>query len=324
MKKIIAFLCMICFLPVTIISANDTVIVGGDSIGIEGDYDGVYISGTYQFSIDNKKIDPSQNIHVNDLLVEMDGKKIDCLEQFTSILNTFRNKENKISVVVIRNGKLKHTEIISKYENNTAICGLYLKEKLLGIGTLTFYNPDTKKYAALGHSLSDVDNQYLQHGNIYSSQIVSIKKASDKEIGDKNGEIQFDQLMGTIEKNTEIGIYGSYSVDTNSHKKMEIAEPKEIHQGSAYFLTVIDSNRIEAFEITIDTIDYAHLNESKSISFSVNDERLKEKTGGIIHGISGSPIIQDGKIIGAITHVSMQDPTSGYAIYIGNMMAETN
>lgn len=322
MKKIIVFLLMIFIFPISIVEANEYVYLGGDSIGIEGEYEGVYVSGTYRFSIEDKTIDPSTEIMVSDLIIAIDDKTVNSLEDFINILKQYKDVYNDVEITLIREGKSHKSHLIFKNEKDKITCGLYLKEKVLGIGTMTFYTPENHIYGALGHPITNDINAYIQKGNIYAANIENIEKAKTNKIGDKLGNIDYSKPIGNIKANTEVGIYGIYKADINQKDEIEIASIDEIKLGKASFLTVINNQKIESFDIEITDINKNLLDTNKAISFTVIDENLLKTTGGIIHGMSGSPIIQNGKLVGAVTNVLVNDPTKGYGIFIENMLEE--
>lgn len=322
-KKIVVFLFVCFFFPLctSIILADDNLVLGGDSIGVEGEYSGVYVSGTYQFTIDEEVIKPEENIHTHDLIISVNGQEITDLASFKEAVSTYSEKRNEIPIIVLRENKKVDTTLITSYDANQF--GLYLKEKTLGIGTLTFYNPDTNEYAALGHSISENDYDYMQHGKIYDASISNIKKAEKNNPGEKNGNINYENEIGDINKNINFGIYGTYYNELSDKQILSSASIDEISVGKAVFYTTIEGNKIEPFEIEITNINKDNIEDEKGIAFKVSDKKLIEKCGGIIHGMSGSPIVQNNKIIGAITHVKVDDPLSGYGILIMNMVEET-
>lgn len=317
MKKIIVFILAFIIMPVGIVYANESVYIGGGSIGISANYEGLYISGTYPFDSSNGKIDPSNNLRIKDLIIKVNHNNITSLNSFQSAIDEYREEYNEIAITIIRDNKEMESTLLTTFKNNQAVCGLYLKEKVLGVGTLTFYNPETQIYGALGHPITNEGNDYLQDGEIYDSSITSITPSTNEVAGNKNGNINYNEKIGDITKNNEMGIYGKY-LETINSEKLEIADEEELHLGEAYFYTVIENENVEKFSIQITNIQN-DLSQQKGIEFKVTDKDLLNRCGGIIHGMSGSPIVQDGKIIAAVTHVINEDPTMGYAIYIETM-----
>lgn len=196
----------------------------------------------------------------------------------------------------------------------------------LGVGTITFYEPETKEFAALGHGILDVDTSKLidiGKGELVTSKIVSIVKGENGKPGEIKGSIENGTSIGEINKNTFFGIYGKINNSTplniNTKNAIEVANRNEIKTGEASILCTLDDKGPQEYKINIDKIYYNNNTNNKSMLIRVTDEKLIEKTGGIIQGMSGSPIIQNGKFIGAITHVLVNDSKEGYAVF-GDMM----
>lgn len=196
----------------------------------------------------------------------------------------------------------------------------------LGVGTITFYEPETKEFAALGHGILDVDTNKLINigkGELVTSKILSITKGENGKPGEIKGSIENGTTIGEINKNTLFGIYGKINnlvgLNINVNKVYEVATRNEIKTGEASILCSLDDSGPQEYKINIDKIYYNNNSNNKSMLISVTDEKLIEKTGGIIQGMSGSPIIQNGKFIGAVTHVLVNDSTEGYAVF-GDMM----
>lgn len=314
MKKIIAIILVLITLPTSIIYASEEVILGGDSVGIEAKYDGLYISGTYSISDDKNTYDNNKTLRNGDVLIAIEGKRITDLNTFNTIIQSYKETQT-LNVTIIRNQSYLDTTMQIVYKDKVE-SGLYLKEKTSGIGTMTFYNPKNNMYACLGHAISSNNNEQLQQGNIYTSSISNIQKAQEHKTGEKIGKIHYEQKIGEITINSNIGVYGIYNEIFSDQPRVLTAENNEIQIGKASFYTVIENNLIEKFEIEITNVN---INE-KTFEFKVIDSKLIERCGGIIHGMSGSPIIQDGKLVGAVTHVLVNDSTRGYGIFIENML----
>lgn len=198
-------------------------------------------------------------------------------------------------------------------------------------GTLSFYMPSSKKYGALGHGISDYDVKELidiESGTLNLASILDIKKGLKNSPGEIKGLLNDDVKIGTIEKNNENGIYGVFEDTSNyfkGRKEVLVASKNEIELGKAYVVCTVDKDNVpKEYEISIENISSNPNVSSKGMIIKVTDEELLSKTGGIIQGMSGSPIIQNGKFIGAITHVYVNDPTKGYAIFADTMLKEAN
>lgn len=204
--------------------------------------------------------------------------------------------------------------------------GLWVRDDIAGIGTLTFVTKD-QDYGALGHGVNDVDTGELlkiDTGSIYETQITGISKGKRGTPGEVTGLIQFRQsaYLGTIGENGVNGIYGKLEQlpdALESVGEIPVGYKQEIKQGSAQIICSVEGTRT-AYEIEIESVDYHPREANKGIRYRVVDEHLLAATGGIIQGMSGSPIIQNGRLIGAVTHVFVDDPTRGYGIFIENML----
>ena len=229
------------------------------------------------------------------------------------------NKDKMVlKIGYLRNNILKYTNLTLKKDiNNVYKTGLYVKDSITGIGTLTFIDPSTNKYGALGHSITDSKTNVkfeIKEGKIFKALVSSIDRSIDNQTGEKNAKFYFDTNYGTIEKNLETGIFGTYQKKYDNSNTLSIASIDEIKGGDAIIKTMLDDNIVRDFKINILSID--KISETKNILFEITDQELLKKTGGIVKGMSGSPIIQNGKIIGAVTHTVISDNTKGYGISI--------
>ena len=196
----------------------------------------------------------------------------------------------------------------------------------LGVGTATFYEPETNKCCALGHAITDVDTGEIvniSNGELMSTNIVAIIKGKKGSPGQIKGTIENGEELGDVEKNTAFGLYGKITkatkLDLNNEDALEVALREEIKEGEAEIICELENGKKEKYSIKIEKIYTSNSHDNKSMLIKITDDRLIEKTGGIIQGMSGSPIIQNGKFIGAVTHVLVQNPTEGYAVF-GDML----
>jgi len=230
---------------------------------------------------------------------------------------------NKINITVLRNKKEETYSFNLINKNGVYKTGLYVKDSISGIGTLTYIDPETKIYGALGHEIiesNSLTSVEVRTGSIFESEVTSIDRSSVGNAGTKNAKFYSNNKYGTVNKNTVSGIYGLYTKELPNIKPLEVGLAEDIKVGKATIYTVLEGEKIEEFEINITDINLK--SEIKNISFEVIDERLKDKTGGIVQGMSGSPIIQDNKIFGAVTHVIINNPNTGYGIFITTMLEE--
>ncbi len=211
---------------------------------------------------------------------------------------------------------------------NTYKLGLWVKEDAVGIGTLSFVNATTKRFGSLGHSINDSETNEcikVSGGNIYESKILGIKKGKSGKAGELIGTFNRENVIGTVDKNCEYGVYGFVdSVETITKNKtaVDIGGRLSAKPGKAQILTCLDGDEIKAYDIEIIKTNFQSACNEKSMVLRVTDKNLIAKTGGIVQGMSGSPIIQDGKLIGAVTHVFVNDATKGFGIYIDWMLEQ--
>lgn len=299
-----------------------SLIPGGDSIGIKLDYQGVVITGGYAIEIDNKSYNPiSDDFQVGDLITAIDDQKVTCIEDLTYVI---KNKTDDLTydLTIKRGDNVIHQDLKVVYDNQQFSTGLYVKDSISGVGTLTFYNPETHSFGALGHAMSDskLDSEsLLQEGSIYESNVTSIKKATSQSSGNKIADISNVEI-GSINSHSQFGIYGTYNYDISNREMMETATIEETKLGKAYFLTVLEGNEIVKCEIEITKLNSQDTVKEKGIEFTVTDKEVIEKANGIVQGMSGSPIIQNNKIVGCVTHVSGNNPMTGYGLYIDWML----
>ena len=216
-------------------------------------------------------------------------------------------------------------------ESKSYRIGLLIRDNAGGVGTLTFVDPETMEYGALGHMISNNETQSkinILKGKLVTAQIQGIKKGTSGYPGEKIGRFVSNFSLGTIEKNTTAGIFGVLTdenvlTESSYTQALPTAAPNQIVLGPAQIFTAIDGNKVECFDVEIEKVMPAH-KDGKGLVVRVTDPVLLEKTGGIVQGMSGSPIIQNGRIIGAVTHVFINDPTRGYGILIHDMLQETS
>ena len=302
-------------LPINALAYSKYLVPGGVNLGINIKSNGILVVGFYE--TENEK----SSLQIGDMITSINDSSIKSIDEMLKIIDT-NASEITLKIGYIRNNKHETTNLkLKKDENGVFKTGLYVKDSITGIGTLTYIDPNTNKYGALGHSITDSKTNIkfeIKDGKIFKSDVTSIDKSRDGKTGEKNAKFYFDTIYGTIEKNEETGIYGTYSDDYNSKNLVEVAGIDEIKVGSAIIKTTLDDNKVEDFNIEILSINKN--DDTKNILFKVTDSRLLEKTGGIVKGMSGSPIIQNNKIVGAVTHTVISDNTKGYGISIIKML----
>ena len=322
--KVLLSILFVIFAPLSIVFGKE-VIVGGDNIGIELDFEGILISGTYDVKYNNTIYNPSRNdIKKGDYIIKIDSNKVNTSKELIEYLNNF-TESREVSLTLIRDNKRILRNLFVINTNDTWKTGLMIKDHILGIGTVTYYDPYRNTYAALGHEISDSSTGKIvkiEGGTIYSSNVTGINKSQNGNPGEKIATINKDNEIGSIVDNTKYGIYGEINNVPNDGILIETASFDEIKLGKAEIWTVLKGNIKKSYQIEITNIKRQDKKDIKGLTFKVVDKELLNTTNGIIQGMSGSPIIQNGKLIGAITHVVVSDVTTGYGIFI-DWMIET-
>ncbi|MBC7074758.1 MAG: SpoIVB peptidase [Syntrophomonadaceae bacterium] len=307
------------------------VVAGGHSIGVLLQSRGVMVVGFAPVTVENgEKKYPArdQGIRIGDLITEVNGNVLTGEDELAKLVDGSKGKE--IILTVKRQEKELTIPVQAAYcpETQRYRIGLYVRDGIVGVGTLTFWEPETKRFAALGHLIIDADTKQgieLLKGKIVSASIHTVKPAKPGKPGEKIGVLDYDgQIKGEITKNTYYGIYGKTYADIknpDSDYTVEVGYSHQVKEGKAQIYTVVNGNDIEKFDIIIEKV-YPERKNGKGMVIRINDPRLLNLTGGIVQGMSGSPIIQDAKIVGAVTHVFLNDPTRGYGIFMDNMLAE--
>lgn len=306
------------------------VIPVGEIVGIKLYTSGVLVVGTSSIeSNDGISYKPYEgtSIQEGDSIIAIDGNIVNNTEELIEEINL--SNGDKIEITYINNEEEKKCEIqpIKDKTGNYKI-GLWVRDSAAGVGTVTFYNEQTSTFAALGHPITDIDTGDIINtasGEIDNVSIVSIIKGLKEEPGKIQGSIKQNSIIGKVYKNTEYGIYGiiedASNIKIDYSRKMKVALRQEINLGEASILSAIDGE-IKEYKIEIQKTYLNNNYDNKSMLIKITDEKLLEKTGGIIQGMSGSPIIQNGKFIGAVTHVFVNNPTSGYAVFADKMIQE--
>jgi len=309
-------------------------IPGGHSIGIKLHSEGVLVVGHHAVQTGNQAISPAKEagIEIGDVILAIEGKKLQDANEVAEIIMAESGK--KVLKFQIQRGENVFTVDVEPkicQETKRPRVGLYVRDTAAGVGTLTFYDPKTRIYGALGHVITDVDTNQpinVRDGEIVKANIVNIKTAQRGYPGEKTGVFQEgDDLLGSIEKNCQFGIFGRLTkiepVQGNINEAMPMALMSQVKPGPAQILTVLEGTTIECFDIEIERVYRQTRPSDKGMIIRITDERLLEATGGIVQGMSGSPIIQDGYLVGAVTHVFVNDPTRGYGIYLEWMVRES-
>ncbi|MDU5107082.1 SpoIVB peptidase [Clostridium sp.] len=303
---------------------------GGLNVGIKISTKGVLVVGHSDVdSIEGKVESPAKasGIELGDIITRINGKEIENSRDLSQKISKLETEN--IWVEYLRNGINNKKEVHLEKENNEYKLGLWVRDSTAGIGTLTFYDKKSNLFGALGHPITDGDTNKpfnIKEGNLLNSSVISIKKGEKGAPGELKGLfVNERENIGKIDKNTESGIFGVGSdnlINSVYNKPIKVGFRSEIKEGPAKIITTIDENGPKAYDIEILKLLSQEEPGAKSMIIKVVDPELLEKTGGIVQGMSGSPIIQDDKLIGAVTHVLINKPDVGYGIYIEWMLKD--
>jgi stage IV sporulation protein B len=305
------------------------VYIGGQSVGIRLKSSGIMVVG---FQRVNQQDSPgiAAGIKPGDIIERIDGARIKSIDGLKLWLDSHPSGDT-LQLSIRRSQRLMTLSMRPVRTNRgERRLGLYVRDKTSGVGTLTFYDPQIHRYGALGHVITDADTgRPIQgKGDLYPSEVFGIVKGAAGHPGEKRGRfVRTSKLIGTIDENTAYGVYGQMNGPppfAYRSQPVAVAAPRQVHTGTAQLLTVIQGQRVEAFTVDIEnTVSQAHPS-TKSMVVHVTDPNLLQHTGGIVQGMSGSPLIQDGRLVGAVTHVFVSDPTRGYGVYAAWMLHEAD
>lgn len=311
-----------------------TLYPGGQPVGVKLNTKGVLVVALSDIETANgKSTSPGalSGIQVGDSILKINNENINSSEQVSKIVNSCKGKE--LTVIVMRKGSemVKNIKPIQSSSDDKYKIGLWVRDSTAGVGTLTFFDEKSKKFAALGHPITDADTGTLLNissGQIINSSIVSVRKGARGNPGELKGIfVDEDITLGDISKNTDCGIFGSTNkslINSKFNKPMKIALRQEIKEGPAKIITTIDGGEPKTYDIEIQKLLQQEEPGPKSMVIKITDPVLLEKTGGIVQGMSGSPIIQNNKLVGAVTHVLINKPDVGYGIYIEWMLKDAD
>ena len=320
-NKLLYFLILLSFsIPLNVFAYSNYIIPGGETIGIEVNSKGVLVVGFYK--VNNSYIGRSAGFEIGDKIIKLNNTSVDNISSMVDIINNMTTDTVEFSV--LRGSSEKNISLnLTEDSDGVLKTGLYVKDSINGIGTLTYIDPESHIFGALGHEIIEkttAEKFEIKDGIIFGSNVVAIEKSSNGNAGQKTARYDKTKVFGTITENEISGIFGTYTDSLNGKEKLEVGTAKDAKEGKATIKTVLKDDKVEDFDINIIKVDNS--SDTKNILFEVVDTRLLEEAGGIVQGMSGSPIIQDNKIIGAVTHVIVNDTTRGYGIFITSMLKE--
>ena len=297
----------------------------GTPFGIKMVTDGVMVVGTGAVTDQNSRsVQPAKEAGVQegDVILSLDGEKISSKRQLTELVSACSG--NPVSMTVRRGDQLTEITIepVKSPLDNSYHLGLWVRDSSAGIGTMTYYDPANGCFAGLGHAICDVDTGQLMplsQGEIVEASIIGVKAGTAGNPGQLQGAFVGDQALGTLCANSYNGVYGVYSTQPTYSQTIPMAQSQEITEGPVKILTTIDGEKPQLFDACIEKVTLSQDEPTKNMVIRITDPVLLETTGGIVQGMSGSPIIQNGMLVGAVTHVFVNDPTRGYGIFAENM-----
>lgn len=316
---------------IVIVNNDINLYAGGEIVGFTLNGDGVVVLGKSSVASEGGEIITTEktDIKKGDIITKINGEKVSSIADICRIANKTENQNKDISLELQRDDKIVLTTIFDSYDKNSGLfkLGLWVKDDISGIGTLTFVREDNNRFGALGHSVSDNDTKTkynINNGQMFKCNVIGIKKGSKGNTGEMKGFFLQgkNNQIGTLDKNCEYGIFGEVAKDYKGECELKAGGRLFAKAGKAYIRSCIEGNTYKDYEIEIIKTNYQSRSSEKSMVIKITDKELLAKTGGIIQGMSGSPIIQNGRIIGAVTHVFVNDPTKGFGIYLDWMIEQ--
>jgi len=307
---------------------NIEVVPCGLTIGVKINTDGIMVLGTGKIITQDGEIDTGKNLKPGDLIISANEKILTNKEE---LINIIENSEESLDLKIKRNEEFCDIKIklAKSFDDGKNKIGAWVRDSTQGVGTMTYYNPYTNKFGALGHGITDIDTQKLlivREGEIKLAENISVIKGESGNPGEILGDIKNGDKIGDIKLNNEFGLYGTIDFEKLKNnipdEKLPIALKKEIHEGKAVIKSDIYNGIMHEYEIYIESINNFDSDDSKNMTIKIIDKDLLAQTNGIIQGMSGCPILQDNKLIGAVTHVFVKEPSRGYGIFIENMLKQ--
>lgn len=296
----------------------------GTPFGIKMFTDGVLVVGMSNLETDQGSVNPARDagLEIGDILCTLDGQKVQTNEDVSRIISASGGRQ--VECTYRRDGETHSTRLapLQSHAGNTYRIGIWVRDSTAGIGTLTYCDFTGQTFAGLGHGVCDVDTGELMpfmSGEIVDVTIQDIVKGQAGKPGELRGIFHEDTLLGTLTANQDTGVFGTLLFDYTNPYEIPMAFRQEVQEGPAQILTTIAGNTPQLFDVIIEKISFSQNTPTKNMVIRITDAALLEKTGGIIQGMSGSPIVQNGKLVGAVTHVFINDPTKGYGIFAENM-----
>lgn len=304
----------------------DRLIPVGRAVGIKLFSDGVVVVGTSEVATSQGKANPAKacGLREGDIITHINSTEVDSIEDVVSLLQQLEGQPMSIRAQRDDRRIQLSAQAVFCPTDSTYKLGAWIRDSMAGIGTVTYYDPSSGAFGALGHGINDIDTALLmplQHGSILYATVAGVKKGAAGTPGQLKGAFDGLTTLGSLTANTDGGIFGTLSESAwVEGQAVEVAARSQTHTGSAVILSNITGDSVEAYTVELTKIFRKTDNDCRDYMLKVTDPRLLNTTGGIVQGMSGSPILQDGRLIGAVTHVLLDDPTQGYAISMERML----
>ena len=321
MKKFTRYLLLIyLFIPISVFAYSDYIMASGKNIGIELKSNNVIIVGSY--NIDNYNVLIESDLKIGDKILKVNDYDITSAVSLQNAINKIN--ASVVSITYKRSNKIYKTDIKLQKEDGEYKTGLYVRDSIRGVATLTYIDATNNTFGALGHEILERTTKEkfeIKDGKIFKSDVTGISRSEPGTAGEKNAQYNKNEVYGNINKNTISGIFGDYIDKFPYDTTLKVGTKDDVKEKEAIIRTVINENEIQEYKIKILKVNKN--SDTKNILFEITDEQLLNKTGGVVQGMSGSPIIQDNLIVGAVTHVIVNDTKKGYGIFITTMLEES-
>lgn len=312
-----AIMAMLCLSMLWVEAYAENLIPVGQVVGLELRNDSVSI-GAFDDALGDAA--RKAGLQIGDRILDIDGKTVKDAADVRQALN---HSDGQIQLKILRKDKEHRLSLTPQVTAAGPRLGVYLRQGVTGIGTVTWYNPETGRYGTLGHGVNDAEGDLadLTAGTVYQARVLSVKRGKCGEPGQLRGGVDTDHAIGSVEKNTPQGVFGTVKTGWTG-ETLETATRNQVKTGPATIRSTVTDGQPQEYSVEIQKIYPGSRPEGRNMLIKITDPDLLNTTGGIVQGMSGSPIIQDGRLIGAVTHVFVSDPTQGYGLYVDWMLGE--
>jgi len=321
LRRAVVF-CVVCAALSGAALADGALIPGGEAIGIQIEIDGVLVADTNEVETDDGLLSPARDagIRAGDVITAVNGREVDGAASLSELVSGL---DGAAELTVLRGGRSRSVTVTPAVtDDGTARLGLWLRDGVTGVGTVTFIDPSDGRFGALGHGVNDTGAGALLpsgSGSVCRAQIVDVKPGAPGAPGELAGQLEPGEVLGSIDRNTGSGIFGVMRGAAFGGEPVPVAEASEVKNGAATILACVAGREVREYAVEI-TRTGVPAGDGRDLMVRVTDPALLGRTGGIVQGMSGSPILQDGRLVGAVTHVLVSDPGRGYGIFIENML----